>query len=620
MATADLVTKLVLENKQFDDNIKKSKEEIKNFENGAKAMSAGIKTSFFALAGAAGVAVGGMEVFNSIIQSTQTTGDAFQKTMDQAKASVEGFFTAIARGDIGNFMKNLDNIIEKAGVLSVMADELATKNLFTNRDLSKLASEMQIELNLSKDRLKSDEERNKHLEKSRAIQERINALTRDLAKTQRETGYQTIRTEMAKMGYKYEIQDSVIEGMFSEEQRGKLMKYHDEYKKLLDDMKASKQIYETQSLGGGYVDPSFYEDYQRAKKDFEDYLLTAEGAYAERAYAFMELPDDAKSALKAAYDLLNAADQLMMQLSNAELQLANSEAKISGGFNKRNKETSLTAEEKEQMNIALSEQEIRNGIKNEIENIYKNNPVTIPVPVEVAPYVESDEVSVWEGLPANIEATQLKMQDVTLKYNQATTDELRAIYAQQLADLQDHIDKMNGVNKAMIDISNEANGLMQSGIIQAFESIGEAISSDDASEAFRNWLIGLMDLLKQFGASLIAAGTAKIAFDKLIKNPYTAIIAGAALIVTTTAARIALQNASKPMAEGAIVYGETFARIGEYPGAAGNPEVVAPLDRLKDLIQPKNTQTLSGNVIFKIEGRELVGVLDNYKKQQRRMQ
>lgn len=63
-----------------------------------------------------------------------------------------------------------------------------------------------------------------------------------------------------------------------------------------------------------------------------------------------------------------------------------------------------------------------------------------------------------------------------------------------------------------------------------------------------------------------------------------------------------------PFANGGIVSGPTQALIGEYPGARSNPEVVAPLDRLRDLIQPQDG--LSGRVTFDIEGRKLVGVLE----------
>jgi hypothetical protein len=40
----------------------------------------------------------------------------------------------------------------------------------------------------------------------------------------------------------------------------------------------------------------------------------------------------------------------------------------------------------------------------------------------------------------------------------------------------------------------------------------------------------------------------------------------------------------KKMANGGIVSGPTLGLMGEYPGASHNPEVVAPLDKLKTLI------------------------------------
>ena len=64
-------------------------------------------------------------------------------------------------------------------------------------------------------------------------------------------------------------------------------------------------------------------------------------------------------------------------------------------------------------------------------------------------------------------------------------------------------------------------------------------------------------------------------------NPAT--WAGIALAGATTAAQIAV-IASQPLAEGGIAFGETLATIGEYPGARTNPEVVAPLDKLQNLI------------------------------------
>lgn len=64
-----------------------------------------------------------------------------------------------------------------------------------------------------------------------------------------------------------------------------------------------------------------------------------------------------------------------------------------------------------------------------------------------------------------------------------------------------------------------------------------------------------------------------------------------------------------PFAKGGVVSGPTLALVGEYAGASNNPEVIAPLDKLRSMIQPQGC--IGGNVRFEIEGRKLVGVISN---------
>lgn len=64
-----------------------------------------------------------------------------------------------------------------------------------------------------------------------------------------------------------------------------------------------------------------------------------------------------------------------------------------------------------------------------------------------------------------------------------------------------------------------------------------------------------------------------------------------------------------PFAKGGVVSGPTLALVGEYAGASNNPEVIAPLDKLRSMIQPQGG--IVGNVRFEIEGRKLVGVISN---------
>lgn len=65
-----------------------------------------------------------------------------------------------------------------------------------------------------------------------------------------------------------------------------------------------------------------------------------------------------------------------------------------------------------------------------------------------------------------------------------------------------------------------------------------------------------------------------------------------------------------PFANGGIVYGPTLALMGEYAGAKSNPEVIAPLNKLKSLIG-NNGGGGGGVYELKVKGRDLVAVLAN---------
>ncbi|MEE0118565.1 MAG: phage tail tape measure protein [Bacteroidaceae bacterium] len=72
-----------------------------------------------------------------------------------------------------------------------------------------------------------------------------------------------------------------------------------------------------------------------------------------------------------------------------------------------------------------------------------------------------------------------------------------------------------------------------------------------------------------------------------------------------------------PFANGGLLYGPTLALMGEYPGASRNPEVIAPLDKLKTMIGGSN-DGIGGSVDFKIRGRHLEGVLVKENKRRKR--
>ena len=113
-------------------------------------------------------------------------------------------------------------------------------------------------------------------------------------------------------------------------------------------------------------------------------------------------------------------------------------------------------------------------------------------------------------------------------------------------------------------------------------------------------MASIAQMIAQLSAMATAQGIASAS-----KLPFPANIAAIATVVATIASAFA--NLPK-FANGCIAYGPTLGLFGEYAGASNNPEVVAPLNRLKSLIGDTGGST-GGHVKFKIEGRDLVGVL-----------
>lgn len=149
-------------------------------------------------------------------------------------------------------------------------------------------------------------------------------------------------------------------------------------------------------------------------------------------------------------------------------------------------------------------------------------------------------------------------------------------------------------------ISSSISGFLADSLTALAENIGNALSGGEIKplEHFQKLLA---DALVNIGKMLIQYGTLQaIAFGS--PDPFVAIAAGTAAVALGTIMRNRLkQSAVDPaaFANGGIVSGPTMGLVGEYPGAQNNPEVIAPLDKLKDMLG-------GGNGQFVLRGQDLV--------------
>lgn len=107
---ADLVTRLKLDDKDFNNKIEKSKKELNNFQQIQGTLTSALG-KFAAGIGAAG---GAIETFNKMMQSSVSFSDTMNKHIDGVKGTVDEFFYSLATGDFSAFYAGIDGIIQRA--------------------------------------------------------------------------------------------------------------------------------------------------------------------------------------------------------------------------------------------------------------------------------------------------------------------------------------------------------------------------------------------------------------------------------------------------------------------------------------------------------------------------
>lgn len=126
------------------------------------------------------------------------------------------------------------------------------------------------------------------------------------------------------------------------------------------------------------------------------------------------------------------------------------------------------------------------------------------------------------------------------------------------------------------------------------------------------------DFLDALGKGLVAAALAVEGFQKtLAKKPLLALGLGLAAIAAAAVVRSTISK-GVAFAKGGIVSGPTLGLVGEYPGASTNPEVIAPLDKLKSIIGGGMGQEGGFIAETRVSGRDLALVLTRYNKDKTR--
>lgn len=176
-------------------------------------------------------------------------------------------------------------------------------------------------------------------------------------------------------------------------------------------------------------------------------------------------------------------------------------------------------------------------------------------------------------------------------------------------------------DKLMTDVSNAIASMGEDIAVAFGEAIGGAMSGQqDVLANFGDAILtALGGFMSQVGKMLIAYAISIEKLQTAFANPTEALIAGIALVAIGAAIKSSMKKGpSVPaFAEGGIVSGPTLGLMGEYPNARSNPEVIAPLDKLRGML--KSGDNSSGFIAStSIQGRDLAIVLERYNKDSKR--
>ena len=176
--------------------------------------------------------------------------------------------------------------------------------------------------------------------------------------------------------------------------------------------------------------------------------------------------------------------------------------------------------------------------------------------------------------------------------------------------VEDTAEKVADSVRTMADDINDAVstavGTMISGVA---EMVGAAVGAQKPIEGVGKFLGNVLgDMAINLGTYAIMHGTVIEALKKSLKslNGVTAIVAGITLVALGAGlkgviARSATDAGIPALAEGGLAYGPTLALVGDNKGANIDPEVVAPLSKLKGMLGGNTVQ-----VYGRISGDDIV--------------
>ena len=581
---ADLITRLLLNTQQFDNNLGKSTKQIQGFQQKIQGFSSGAVSAFTKFAGVLGVAYGATELLQKGLNSNATLQDKYNSLMQAGSTVTDQFFTAIYSGDWTVFNDGIEKAIknakEYADTYRNVQRMLETTSIkFEQTDARKTQLEAIIE-----DDTKPLEERKK------AQQELDRILLMGVADI-REASQITER-ELNNM-----LADLIGEAQYitTENAQKLILDIRNKYSELRKELDAYREIRDTKNQvlnpnAFKYSGDEWYKINQDAtKKYYQEYTKDQRAYYDELLRLADRMNDETFSSFQGLFDKLN---DLNDKAGTWEKDRAGARDEIAG--------IKTTASKKEII-PAGSIMEMQKKIA-DLRKKYENAAV------------EGTRVGFMKAIKEA--ETELKMMQLRAAGTSLLpTGEINKPVGRNIAD---------DVKSGYINIKPISTDSIQANYDYA-DSLGAIASimgsvTNMTNEGAAGWLAYGANILSSISAaipmitSLTTALTAKAAAEAAGSAAAVPVVGWINAVAAITAIMSAMAAVPK-FADGGIIGGNSF--IGDNMIARVNSGEMILNNRqqrnLFNLLDGKGGTSVNagGEVKLRIEGRDLVGVINS---------
>lgn len=616
---SDIVTRLLLKTNDFDANLEKSKKSVNGFQNNITSMASVASSGIMKFAGALGAVITVSEGFNKIMNSSQTLGDEYSRTMEGLKGGVDQFFYSIGSGDWTPFMNGLSETIRLAREAYNAMDQLGNTRMSFSYFDAKNQATVQEQITILKDKDSTEEQKKaarELLEKTLKDQEEIvgqykrrsqNAVQ---AMVKAAIGLDGVDVSAIDVDKILRLDVSAA----GDDQKAELAKRYKDFQNEYDKLKAKYTTYETRGSGMN-VHSVAVTDTEALGKAISPMLAKYQDAIQYNAI----LVKKSDEWLQNLIDVSTAAQNADRNLSS--MTKAANRASQSGTGGKQPKETAKEgsiswyneqiAEQSKKL-IAETDMQARAAIQatiNELETKKINLKFVVDqesfkiahgemkdgaLPVPIKPTVK-DNIPTYGKNGKDFKLPEYKplfdKKDVSLNKD----------YAESLSNIGSIMSSLSGVTNESASAYLQWGANVISSIAQAIPAI-QALTTAKKTEAVVNGVASATET-PVVGWLLAGAAVASViaAMASIPKFATGGIVPGTSF----TGDKVpALLNSGEMILNGTqqsslfrILNGGAYASLGSKISPSGNND------------------SSPANVTFRIHGRDLEGVLSNYSNQ-----